>query len=103
MVRRGKHKPRSRSAEPSHSASVAPSSSLHGRVALITGATQGIGLATARELAAEGCNLILCGRDRKRLAAAEAQLSHKGVKVVAISCDVRDEKSVAAMFTAVGA
>jgi NAD(P)-dependent dehydrogenase (short-subunit alcohol dehydrogenase family) len=58
-------------------------------------------LATAQELAAEGCILILCGRDRKRLAASEAQLSHKGVKVLAIPCDVRDEKSVAAMLTAV--
>jgi len=71
---------------------------LNGRVALITGATQGIGLATARALADEGCNLILCGRDRKRLAAAEAELCNKGIRAVAISCDVRAEKSVAAMF-----
>jgi NAD(P)-dependent dehydrogenase (short-subunit alcohol dehydrogenase family) len=65
---------------------------------LITGATQGIGLATARALGEEGCNLILCGRDQGRLAAAEAQLSGKDVRVIAISCDIRDEISVAAMF-----
>ncbi len=74
------------------------SSSLQGKVVLITGATQGIGLATARALADEGCDLILWGRDRGRLKAAESELSRKDVRVVASSCDVRDEKSVAATF-----
>lgn len=66
-------------------------------MALITGATQGIGLETARALAEEGCNLILCGRDRKRLANAEGELAGQGIRVVAISCDVRDPKSVEQM------
>jgi len=87
---------KSRSVQPRNGQSNSPL--LNGRVALITGATQGIGLATARALADEGCNLILCGRDRKRLAAAEAELCNKGIRAVAISCDVRAEKSVAAMF-----
>ena len=84
--------------------SVAPSSvesasrSLRGKVALITGATQGIGLATARALAEEGCNLILCGRDRKRLATVESELSRRGVLAVALACDVRDEKSIATLM-----
>ena len=72
--------------------------SLHGKLALITGATQGIGLATAQALADRGCGLILCARDRKRLAAAQSQLSRSQVNVRTHSCDVRDEKSVASMF-----
>ena len=75
--------------------------SLASKVALITGATQGIGLATARALAEEGCDLIVCGRDRGRLAAADTELSRKGIQVVSVSCDVRDQKSVAAMLRAV--
>ena len=76
-------------------------SGLHGKVALITGASRGIGLATAHALANEGCHLIICGRDRNRLARAEAELSAKNVRVLALTCDVRSEKSVAAMFAAV--
>lgn len=68
---------------------------------MITGATQGIGLATARALAHEGCDLLVCGRNRLRLAAAEAELAAKGLRVAALACDVRDEKSVAKTFAAV--
>src|SRR5690348_48136 len=74
-------------------------SSLKGQLALITGATQGIGLAIAHALAAEGCNLIVCGRDRTRLAKAESELSRDGSRALALTCDVRDENSVSAMFT----
>ena len=81
--------------------SMRSAATLEGKVALITGASQGIGLATARALRDERCNLILCGRDRRRLAAAEKELDPSGVRVVAVSCDVRDEKSVAAMFAKV--
>lgn len=68
---------------------------------MITGATQGIGLATARALAHEGCDLLVCGRNRLRLAAAEAELAAKGLRVAALACDVRDQKSVAKTFAAV--
>jgi 3-oxoacyl-[acyl-carrier protein] reductase len=73
-------------------------SSLRGKLALITGATQGIGLATARALAHEGCNLILCARNRTRLARVKSELSRESVRFTAVSCDVRDEKSVIAAF-----
>lgn len=75
--------------------------SLHGKLALITGATQGIGLAIARSLAAEGCDLILCARNRQRLLTARSQLLHNSVQVTTFACDVRQEKSVASMFVAI--
>src|SRR6476646_480018 len=75
--------------------------SLHGKLALITGATQGIGLAIAQSLAAEGCGLILCARDRNRLEGAESELSCKQIPVRTVSCDVADENSVASMFAAI--
>src|ERR1700761_894458 len=47
---------------------------LDGKIALVTGATSGIGLETARLFAAEGAKLILHGRDAERLAHAAAEL-----------------------------
>jgi NAD(P)-dependent dehydrogenase (short-subunit alcohol dehydrogenase family) len=74
---------------------------LRSKIALITGGTLGIGLATAHALADEGCSLIIAGRDRTRLARAAAALAHRNVPVLTISCDVSKEQSVARMFTAV--
>jgi 3-oxoacyl-[acyl-carrier protein] reductase len=67
---------------------------LKGKVALVTGATQGIGLAIARALADEGCNLVVCGRNPGRLGRIQAELSRNEVKVLAHPCDVRDEQSI---------
>jgi NAD(P)-dependent dehydrogenase (short-subunit alcohol dehydrogenase family) len=76
------------------------SSALRGQVALITGATRGIGLALARTLAANHCNLILTGRDEKALARVSRELSSTRIKVLAHPCDVRDPHSVDALFRA---
>ncbi len=70
------------------------------KVALVTGATQGIGLVIARALAREGCNLVICGRDSHRLRRAETELSRKKISVLALTCDVRDEQSVSDLFQA---
>lgn len=63
---------------------------LSGRVAVVTGASQGIGLATSRLLAAEGAALVLCARDAGRLTAAAAGLERGGARVAAVPGDVLD-------------
>jgi NAD(P)-dependent dehydrogenase (short-subunit alcohol dehydrogenase family) len=73
---------------------------LHGKVALITGATRGIGLAIARALAAEGCNLILTARNESALARVSRELTPAKIRVLAHPCDVRDPYSVDALFRA---
>jgi NAD(P)-dependent dehydrogenase (short-subunit alcohol dehydrogenase family) len=76
-------------------------SSLSGRLALITGANRGIGLAIARALAREGCNLIITGRDQRALAKVSLELEKLSVNVLAQSCDVRSPDSVDYLFTLV--
>ena len=76
-------------------------SSLSGRLALITGANRGIGLAIARALAREGCNLIITARDQRALAKASRELEKLSVHVLAQSCDVRSPDSVDYLFTLV--
>jgi len=70
---------------------------LSGKVALITGAGRGIGLAMARALAAEGCHLILTGRTLPPLEKASRELAQKGIRVLAEACDVRDPACVRAL------
>jgi NAD(P)-dependent dehydrogenase (short-subunit alcohol dehydrogenase family) len=77
---------------------------LAGKVAVVTGGNRGIGLAIARALAAEGCNVVITGRDRKVLKAACAELADVEAKanvggvVLGLYCEVRHPKSVAAVF-----
>jgi NAD(P)-dependent dehydrogenase (short-subunit alcohol dehydrogenase family) len=73
---------------------------LHGKVALITGATRGIGLAVARALAKESCNLILTARNESALARVGRELARAKIRVLAHPCDVRDPYSVDALFRA---
>ncbi|HZQ67725.1 MAG TPA: SDR family oxidoreductase [Terriglobales bacterium] len=74
---------------------------LSGKVALVTGANQGIGLAIARALAANGCNLVITGRDKRRLKQALKTLEKAGVEVLPCLCDVRDPESVNALAIAI--
>ncbi|KTC76061.1 short-chain dehydrogenase/reductase [Legionella birminghamensis] len=50
---------------------------LNGKVALIAGASSGIGLATAWQLAQEGCHLLLCGRTKEALETAKAAIRNR--------------------------
>jgi NAD(P)-dependent dehydrogenase (short-subunit alcohol dehydrogenase family) len=71
---------------------------LAGKTALITGATTGIGFATAKKFLGEGANLIITGQDRERLDAAKREL---GAEVLAIQLDVRNHDQFRAMHDAI--
>jgi 3-oxoacyl-[acyl-carrier protein] reductase len=78
-----------------------PDLSLRGKVALITGANRGIGLAIARVLASEGCNLIVTARDELTLKKTGTELARLKVRVLVHACDVRDPVSVKTLLAAV--
>ncbi|NEV93336.1 SDR family NAD(P)-dependent oxidoreductase [Psychroflexus sp. YR1-1] len=63
------------------------------KTVLITGASSGIGLATARQFAKEGFKLILCGRRQERLDDLKSELSSQ-TKVTTLNFDVRDQQAV---------
>ncbi|HWN68193.1 MAG TPA: SDR family NAD(P)-dependent oxidoreductase [Haliangium sp.] len=67
---------------------------LHGRHALITGASRGIGAAIARALARAGAAVTLAGRSRDALDALAAELYARGHAVHVVSMDVTDENAV---------
>jgi len=72
-----------------------------GKLALVTGATSGFGLATARRLAVDGANLVLWARRRERLDAIAPELRKHGVSVRTDVVDVRDRVAVNAVGAAV--
>jgi NAD(P)-dependent dehydrogenase (short-subunit alcohol dehydrogenase family) len=76
---------------------------LTGRVAVVTGGTFGIGLATARTFLEEGADVAICGRNESRLAAAAASLADVGgpQRVLAVRCDVTKTSDVEAFAAAV--
>jgi NAD(P)-dependent dehydrogenase (short-subunit alcohol dehydrogenase family) len=67
-------------------------------VALITGANRGIGLAIARALASEGCNLVLTARDPAKLSQVSRELKRRSQEVLTVPCDVRDPDDVRRLF-----
>ena len=71
-------------------------SSTQTKIALVTGATRGIGLETARQLAEAGLHVLLAGRDRKKAVAASLTLQAQGLDVEAIALDVANDDSIAA-------
>ena len=71
------------------------------RVAVITGASRGIGLAIAEGLARAGFDVAISARNKSQLAAASKRLQRLQAKVLAHICDVRDEDSVAELFALV--
>jgi NAD(P)-dependent dehydrogenase (short-subunit alcohol dehydrogenase family) len=72
-------------------------------VAVITGASRGIGEASARTLAAAGYHVVLCARTRDRINDIAEQLRENGHSATAIECDVADRASTDALMNTVAA
>ena len=71
---------------------------LAGRVALVTGASRGIGRAIACSLAREGATVVVGARDSERLASVVAEIEGAGGRAAAVGLDVADRRSVEAAF-----
>lgn len=71
---------------------------LTGKVALITGGNSGIGLGMARAVAQAGADVAVWGTNPTKNASAKAELAKSGRKVLALECDVSDEKAVETAF-----
>ncbi len=68
--------------------------SLHGRVALVTGAGRGIGRATALQLARQGAVVVLSARSEQQLEEVAAEIATFGGRALAVPADVTDETAV---------
>jgi 3-oxoacyl-[acyl-carrier protein] reductase len=74
---------------------------LKGKVAVVTGASMGLGLAVATELAAEGCRVVMVARNADRLETAAESLRARGRDVLALAADATDKASIADLFARV--
>jgi gluconate 5-dehydrogenase len=75
--------------------------SLSGRLALVTGSSQGIGFAIAEGLAKAGAAVVLNGRDKTKLADAKRKLADQGYPVHVLDFDVTDEDAVNAAIAVI--
>ncbi len=74
---------------------------LKGKHAIVTGGSQGIGRAIAREFAREGVNVAIVARNKDQLAATAKELSAEtGGRVIALAADVTSKEQVEAMVAA---
>jgi NAD(P)-dependent dehydrogenase (short-subunit alcohol dehydrogenase family) len=72
--------------------------SFEGKVALVTGAGSGIGLATAKAFAEAGASVVLADTREEAVGAAAEELTTGGRKAIAVRCDVTDDGQVTSMI-----
>lgn len=71
---------------------------LSGKVALVTGANQGIGKGIARGLGKEGAKVVISARNAAKLEEVAAEFGREGIEALAVPADVGDEAMVEALF-----
>src|ERR1700745_1817793 len=71
-----------------------------GRKAIVCASSRGLGFACAKALAQAGCDIVINGRDKERLAAATAELQKTGAKVIPVAADVAAPNGQTALFAA---
>jgi NAD(P)-dependent dehydrogenase (short-subunit alcohol dehydrogenase family) len=74
---------------------------LAGRLAVVTGASRGIGAATATALAAAGAHVVLAARDRQALEGVAGRIKGAGGQAMPVPADVRDKAAVERLFAEV--
>ncbi|MDM5328656.1 SDR family oxidoreductase [Neobacillus sp. CF12] len=67
---------------------------LKNKTAIVTGGSKGIGKAIAKALAAEGANVVICGRGLEALSEARNEIEQVGGKVIAVQADLSNQKDV---------
>jgi NAD(P)-dependent dehydrogenase (short-subunit alcohol dehydrogenase family) len=72
------------------------------KVALVTGAASGLGLATAKAFAEAGASVVLADWNEKEVQGAAKDLAEKGHKTLAVRCDVSDDAQVDAAYNNAG-
>jgi gluconate 5-dehydrogenase len=77
--------------------------SLKGKVALVTGASRGLGKPIAKGLAAAGAHVVLVARDKAKLDAVKAEIEGAGGKATVLPLDLADEDAIRAGVRTVGA
>ena len=75
--------------------------SLEGKRALVTGGSRGIGLAVARVLADEGCNVAVCARNADTVAEVVKDLENRGVEAIGVQADAQVPSDIERVVEAV--
>ena len=67
---------------------------LANKVAIVTGASKGIGAAIAKGLAEQGAKVVICSRKQEALDVYVAELMKEGIELYGVECNVSDESQM---------